>query len=803
MAGIKALKPEELYSRIDASLLKFSTTDEIELLDQIVGQERAMEALHFGVNMRKHGYNLFVHGPSGLGKETIVRQFLEQQVENTVSPPDWCYVHCFDQPHKPNAMILPAGRGREFKRDMSNLVDELRSVIPSVFETDEYHAKIQELEERFAQKRDKAFSEFEKDAEQRDIKLLRTRSGFTLAPIKEGHVISPEEYDTLSKEDKKHYEKEVEVLQDKLSNLIRQEPRWQRELRGEIKKLNREVATLAVEHLIEEMKTKYQDVAEVGDYLDQVQKDVVDNVDEFLKQDDRNVVFKQEADDLASYRRYQVNLLVDNGDSKGAPIVYEDSPFYQNLIGRVEHFAHMGTLFTDFMMIKPGALHKANGGFLVLDARKVLLQPFSWEGLKRAIKSREIRIQSVSELYGFVGTVSLEPETIPLDVKVVLFGDRYIYYLLQAYDPEFNELFKVAADFDVSIDRSTDNIQLYAQLVGTLVKKQQLQAFDKDAVARVMEFASRKIEDADKLSTHMRSIVDLISEADYFAKEDGTKIVLRKHVQKAIDAQIRRLDRMRSRIYEEIERGTLLLETEGEKIGQVNALSVLDLGNFSFAQPSRVTASVHVGEGGVVDIEREVELGGPLHSKGVFILSAFLSGRYASQKPLSMSASLTFEQSYGMIDGDSASTAELCALLSAIGEIPIKQNIALTGSVNQHGQVQAIGGVNEKIEGFFDVCKKKGLTGDQAVLIPESNVKHLMLRHDVVDAVQEGMFQIYPIKTVDQAIEMLTGLKAGELNKQNKYPKGTVNYKVTAKLAKFADIRHEFVKHDASSEGDK
>lgn len=800
MAGIKALSPQDLCSRIDATQFKFTTTDDLQALDQIVGQERAMESLQFGVGMRKHGYNLFVHGPSGLGKETIVRQFLEKQVENTPTPPDWCYVHRFDQPHKPNAMTLPSGRGREFKEDMANLVEELRSVIPSVFEADEYHAKVQELEEQYSKRREAAFSEFEKDAEQRGIKLLRTRSGFTLAPIKNGHVISPEEYDTLTQDDKKHYEQEVEILQDRLSNLIRQEPRWQRELRGNIKKLNREVATLAVEHLIEELKAKYADVAEVGEYLDQVQKDVVDSVDDFLKQDDRNIVIPREGDDLADFRRYQVNLLVDHYDSQGAPIIYEDSPVYQNIIGRVEHFAHMGTLLTDFMLIKPGALHKANGGYVVLDARKLLLEPFAWEGLKRALKAKEIRIQSLSELYGFVSTVSLEPEAIPLDAKVVLFGDRYIYYLLQAYDPEFSELFKVAADFDVSIDRSVDNIQLYAQLVATLVKKQELQAFDRDAVARVMEFASRKIEDAKKLSTHMRSIVDLLSEADYFATQDNSAVVLRKHVQQAIDAQIRRVDRMRSRIYEEIERGTILIQTEGEKVGQVNALSVIDLGDFAFAQPSRVTATVHVGDGGVVDIEREVELGGPLHSKGVFILSAFLSGRYARKKPLSMSASLTFEQSYGMIDGDSASMAELCALLSAIANIPIKQNFALTGSVNQHGQVQPIGAVNEKIEGFFDVCKKKGLNGQQGVLIPSTNIDHLMLRHDVVEAVAEGRFHIYPIETVDHAIELLTGVSAGELNKQGKYPKGSVNQQVAVRLEEYAEIKHEFVKPEIGSD---
>jgi lon-related putative ATP-dependent protease len=576
--------------------------------------------------------------------------------------------------------------------------------------------------------------------------------------------------------------------------LIRQEPRWQRELRNEIKKLNRETAILAVEHLIEELQSQYQDVAEIHEYLDQVQNDVVDNVEEFLRQDDRNMVLKNDTDDIAAYRRYRVNLLVDHSKSKGAPVTYEDIPVYQNLLGRVEHYSHMGTLITDFSLIKPGALHKANGGYLMLDAAKVLMEPFAWEGLKRALKAREIRIQSLGEMYGMISTVSLEPETIPLNVKVVLIGDRFIYYLLQTYDPEFCELFKVAADFDVEIGRSTENTQLYARLVATLAKKQELQPFDKGAVARVLEYASRLAEDAEKLSTHMRSVSDLLTEADYFAERDKCKLVLRKHVQQAVDARIRRTDRYRNKIYEEIERGTILIETEGEKIAQVNGLSVIDLGDFVFAQPSRITATVHLGDGTVVDIEREVELGGPIHSKGVLILSAFISGRYAHNKPFALSASVTFEQSYGMIEGDSASVGELCALLSAVAEAPINQSLAVTGSVNQHGEVQAIGAVNEKIEGFFDVCREKGMTGNQGVLVPASNVEHLMLRHDVVKAVEEGRFHIYPIAHVDQAIELLTGVAAGEPDKEGKYAKGTINDKIEERLAQLAEIKHEHSK---------
>jgi predicted ATP-dependent protease len=454
----------------------------------------------------------------------------------------------------------------------------------------------------------------------------------------------------------------------------------------------------------------------------------------------------------------------------------------------------MGTLITDFMLIKPGALHKANGGYLVLDARKVLLEPFAWEGLKRALKAREIRIQSLGEMYGVISTVTLEPETIPLDVKVVLFGDRFIYYLLQAYDPEFSELFKVAADFDVNIERSKDNTHLFARLVKSLLDKQKLRAFDKGAVARVLEHASRLTEDSEKLSTHMRSVEDMLTEADYFAQQDNCELVLRKHVQQAVDARIHRADRYRSKIYEAIERGTILIETEGEKVGQVNGLSVIDLGDFAFAQPSRITASVHLGDGEVMDIEREVELGGPIHSKGVLILSAFLSGRFARNKPLALSASVTFEQNYGMVDGDSASVGELCALLSAIADVGIKQCFAITGSVNQLGEVQAIGGVNEKIEGFYDVCKLKGLTGDQGVLIPAANVEHLMLRHDVVKSTEEGRFHVYPIHHVDEAIQMLTGLRIGKPNKKGEYPKGSMNRIVEDKLAQFAEIKHEHAK---------
>lgn len=499
-------------------------------------------------------------------------------------------------------------------------------------------------------------------------------------------------------------------------------------------------------------------------------------------------------------RRFQVNVLVDHSDTEGAPVVFEDNPTYQNLLGRVEHMARMGALMTDFNLIKRGALHRANGGYLLLEARKILMQPFAWEGLKRALRSGQLRLESPGEMYSLISTVSLEPEPVPLKVKVALIGDPMLYYLLSTYDPEFGELFKVKADFAERMDRDPEQQKQYARLIAGLVQENELRPFDRGAVARVIEHSARVVGDGEKLSTQVKGITDLLREASYWAGQSEDEVVTAEDVQKALDAKIYRSDRLRARIQEEIQRDTLLIDTEGTQVGQVNGLSVIQLGDFAFGRPSRITAQIRLGKGEVINIEREVELSGPLHSKGVLILSGFLGGRYATEQPLSLSASLVFEQSYGGVDGDSASSAELYALLSAIAQVPIRQSLAVTGSVNQHGQVQAIGGVNEKIEGFFDVCQARGLTGDQGVLIPVANVKNLMLRHDVVEAVKENRFHVYPIETIDQGIEILTGTPAGEPDDEGTYPEGTINAMVQARLAKLAERRKTLISADGKGQ---
>jgi lon-related putative ATP-dependent protease len=558
-----------------------------------------------------------------------------------------------------------------------------------------------------------------------------------------------------------------------------------------------------VDHMMNELRAKYADLPEVLKYLGIVQQDMVENGDDFRKQKESVTLSGMTFVSHETFNRYQVNVLVTNGTKSGAPIVSEDNPTYSNLIGRVEHIAQLGALVTDFTLIKPGALHLANGGYLLLDIRKVLMQPFAWEGLKRALQSREIYIESLGQMYSLVSTVSLEPEPIPLDAKIVLFGDRLLYYLLQEYDPEFGELFKVAADFEERIERNADTHLLYARLIATLARKESLLPFDRGAVARVIEHSARLADDAERLSTHMGSIADLLREADYWAREAGHAAIEATDVQRAIDTQIRRQDRLRDRLYEEILRDTLMIATQGSEKGQINGLSVIELGNFAFAQPTRITAATRLGEGELINIEREVKLSGAIHSKGVLILSSFLAARYARNQPLALSASLVFEQSYGLVEGDSASMAELCALLSDLADVPIMQSLAITGSVNQLGQVQAIGAVNEKIEGFFDICMARGLSGEQGVVIPAANIKHLMLRHDVVEAAEAGKFSIYAVENVDQAIAILTGLPAGEADAKGNYPGGSVNCKVAERLAELTKISESLANHSGKKSGAK
>jgi len=797
------LQPHQLHHTCDPEQFKFQTTAELEDLTEIIGQIRAMDAVRFGAGIRHEGYNLFVLGPSGSGKSSMVRQFLEKKAAEEHKPDDWCYLNNFAQPHKPQALRLPSGRGAELHHRMEQLVDYLRSAIPALFESDEYRAKAGAIQEEFSNKQEQVFKELGEDAEKQEVVLLRTPDGFAFAPTRNHEVIPPGEYEKLPEEEKKRIEAAIAVLQERLEKILRQIPKWRKERHERVKQLDRETTLSAVGHLVDELREAYNDLPEVLKYLDAVQQDMVDNVDDFRKQEESATFDGVTLVTHRSFHRYQVNALVTNGDKPGAPIISEDNPTYSNLIGRVEHIAQLGALVTDFMLIKPGALHRANGGYLLLDIRKVLVQPFAWEGLKRALQTREICIESLGQMYSLVSTVSLEPEPIPLDTKVVLFGDRMFYYLLQEYDPEFGELFKVAADFEERIERNADTHLLYARLISTLTRKESLLPFDRSAVARVIEYSARLVEDAERLSTHMRSVADLLRESDYWARQYGHSVVEATDVQRSIDAQIRRQDRLRDQLHEAILRDTLMIATHGTVTGQVNGLSVLQLGNFAFAQPTRITATTRLGDGELVNIEREVKLSGAIHSKGVLILSSFLAARYARNQPLALSASLVFEQSYGMVEGDSASMAELCALLSNLANAPIKQSLAITGSVNQFGQAQAIGAVNEKIEGFFDICAARGFNGEQGVLIPAANIKHLMLRRDVVAAAEAGQFGIYAVENVDQAVALLTGLPAGEADAKGEYPAGSVNRLVADRLAELTKIRQSFAKQHGGKSGTK
>jgi lon-related putative ATP-dependent protease len=793
---LNPLSPEALYKRCDTLRFPFQTTADLEDLSEFVGQDRAFEAVEFATGIRRPGFNLFLLGPAGSGKFASVRTFLEKKAAAEPMPGEWCYVHNFESPEAPRALRLPPGRGVTLREDLGRLLETLRSNIPAAFETENYNARKRVIEQEVKERQQKAFEALQQEAGQRGIAVLRTPTGFVLAPMRNGEVLSPEEFQKLPEPERQQVQAAITDLQDKIQATLRELPQYEQDGREKLRQLNNEVTIFAVGHLMDDLRNKCLDLPEVVKLLDAIRTDVLEHVDEFLTPPEKNPfgammgLPQPYASQGSSYfRRYQVNVLVDHGGNHGAPVVYEDHPTYPNLIGRVEYMAHLGALSTDFNLIRSGALHRANGGYLILDAHKLLLQPFAWDGLKRLLRSSQIRIESPGEMLSPVTTVSMEPEPIPLSVKVVLVGERALYYMLCSLDPEFPELFKVAADFEEQMDRGPSTDLLYARYIGTIARQEELLPFDRSAVGRLIEQSSRLAGDSGKLLTHRRSLGDLMREADYVARQASRAAVAAEDVQRAIDAQIRRADRLRQRFQEEVLHGTILIDTEGERVAQLNGLSVIQLGQFSFGHPTRITARVRMGKGEVVDIEREVELSGPIHSKGVLILSAFLGARYAADHPLSLSASLVFEQSYGAVEGDSASSAELYALLSALSELPIRQSLAVTGSVNQHGQVQAIGGVNEKIEGFFDLCKARGHLEDQGVLIPSSNVRHLMLRGDVVEAVRAGKFRIYPVETIDQGISILTRVPAGERSPSGDFPEGTVNWKVQARLIAFAEKR--------------
>jgi predicted ATP-dependent protease len=793
---MKPLLPEQLCRRCDPQSLGFATTAEVAETVEIVDQSRAIDAVEFGIAIKRPGFNLFVLGEPGSGRHSSVRRLLEAKAASEAVPPDLCYVNNFAEPNKPRLLQLPAGRGARLKADMQQFVSELAKAITAAFESDEYRARVEAIQEEFKEREEGALRELGQASSEVGIALLRTPHGFVFAPIKGEETMSSEEFQALSDEERERYGKLMEEHGEKLSKLMHQFPRWRREMQARLKDTSRDTMRFAVGHLIEELKESYGDLANVADFLDQVLDDVVESAEELREQPksegDVSGVVVSGSLPLA---RYQVNLLVDRAAATAAPVVTEDNPIYPNLVGRVDHIAHMGTLVTNFTMIMAGALHRANGGYLVLDAEKLLVQPYAWEGLKRALKSRQVRIESLGQVYGLMSTLSLDPEPMPLELKVVLVGERLVYYLLKEYDPEFDELFKVEADFEDEVARDATNTARYARFIATVARQEKLRPLDAAAVARVIEHAARLADDAERLSAATRRIRDLMVEADHLAGAAGHATVMADDINSALAARRHRADRLRETGFEQILRGVHLIDVAGSHAGQVNGLAVFDLGEFRFGHPVRITATARIGEGEVIDIERETELGGAIHSKGVLILTSFLAARYARSLPLSLSASLVFEQSYGPVEGDSASLAELCALLSALSGIPIRQSVAVTGSVNQFGRVQAIGGVNEKIEGFFDVCAapdKGGLSGEQGVVIPAANVMHLMLRDEVVAACAAGRFHIWPVADVDEAIELLTGVPAGIPNEKGEVAEGTMNYLVATQLAELSALRQAY-----------
>jgi lon-related putative ATP-dependent protease len=793
---IGELPVEKLRRICDPAVLDCTSSQEMRSLETIVGQDRAVKALRFGLGIKDSGFNIYVGGAPGTGRTTAVKRFLEDEARKKPVPNGWCYVNNFQEPYYPQALCLPPGRAKAFQSDMKKLVATALQQVRAAFESDEYAAHREETAQSFQRQREEILTRVNARAQEEGFFIQVTPVGLMTIPInkKKGQPLTDEEFMALKPEEKEQIRNKREELQSEIDTAIRQTKRLEKSAAEQLQKLDRDVAIYALSHPIEDLKEKYQDLAAVLAHLDAVRDDILENLDQFRADPDEQsaLPFRGLPPQEAPARRYEANLVVDHSQATGAPVVMELNPTYNNLFGRIEQEAQFGALTTDFTLIRGGSLHKANGGYLVLPVEELLRNPFAWDSLKRALANAEITIEDAGDRLGLIATKSLKPQPIPLDVKVVLIGQPDLYYLLRAYDERFSELFKVKADFDTRMDRTEENIRNYAAFVGSRCQAENLRHLDDSGLARIVEHGSRLVEDQEKLSTRFGEISDILREANHYAVEEDSDLVTAAHVKKAIDERFYRSSLLQERIQEMIGRGTIMIDVAGAQVGQVNGLSVIDLGDISFGQPSRITATVSLGREGLMDIEREAKLGGPLHTKGVLILSGYLAEKYTCNKPLSLSARLVFEQSYSGVDGDSASSTELYAILSGLSGLPLKQGLAVTGSVNQKGEVQAIGGVNEKIEGFFEVCRARGLTGEQGVVIPHSNVEHLMLKEEVVEAARQGQFHVWAVRTIDEGIEVLTGIKAGDRQESGAFEEGSVNDRVDRRLREMAETLMEF-----------
>ncbi|MBK8960564.1 MAG: AAA family ATPase [Proteobacteria bacterium] len=799
MTATTALAPVALYRACAPDALPFATTAELDDGSAPFGQQRAIEAIRFGVEMRLPGHNLFVMGPAGTGRRSFVGDFLKQLSAGDPAPADWCYVNDFNDAARPRALALPAGVGKRLAQAVERCLVEVQAAVGAAFGSEEYRNRRQGIEREFEESQGRAFEQVQQAARERNIRIMQTPNGMVFAPVVNGAVLGPEEFEKLTAEQQATLQNAVEEVGKLFQETMQHTPERLRGARERIRQLDHEVADLAIRRLVAEVDAEFEAVPAAREYLEMMRADLTSHY-ELLREPEgqaagmplRLDLDGEEPGDSRVQRRYGINVLVSREPQDGAPVVIEERPSYGRLLGKIEHRARFGALTTDFKLIRAGALHQANGGYLVMNALRLLSEPFAWDALKETLRNGHIRIVPLEQAYGFASTVSLEPAPIPVKLKVILIGAPRLYYLLREMDPEFDDFFKVVAEFDDRTSRS-DAAQLeFARLVAGAARKDALLPLVRDAVARVIEEAARWAEDADKLSTELRRAIDLVREADYWARKRGVAAIERADVEQAIERQAWRKGRISERIQEEILRDTLLIDTSGTRIGQINGLAVMAVGDQAFGKPSRISARVSLGGGTVIDIEREAELGGELHSKGVMILAGYIAARYAQWAPASFAATLAFEQSYGGVDGDSASSTELYALLSALAQVPLRQDLAVTGSVNQFGDVQAIGGVNHKIEGFFDVCAARGLTGSQGVLIPAANVKHLMLRPRVVEAVAAGRFHIHAVNSIDEGITLLTGMEAGTPDADGSYPEGSLNRRVVEQLASFAQARRQF-----------
>ncbi len=796
---MKSLPLNQLYKACVLKDFPFKSTRQLEPLAEIVGQNRAQEAVRFALAMPHGGYNVYAVGRNGLGKRTMMLRYLEHHADSDHRSHDWCYVANFDEPRVPRVLKLPAGQGQALKQDMDRLMGRLMKVIPQTFDSDSFLERAEQLKSEYSKKQDDELEKIAAQARRKKVRLtVTTPGGYRLVAMNGDEPHTVESFEKLTDDQRARFEDAINRLEKKLRQALRKLAEWEQEYVDKQQALNEETLEGVAGHQLDELIHKYRDQPDVAAYLEAVRKDLSESLDIFLEDNDEQAAIAYASLDRKMPRRYQVNLLV-NHRNTDVPVVVEDNPTYHNLFGYVENVTFKGTVFTDFSLIRPGSLHKANGGYLLMDAIKVLEQPFVWDGLKRALRSRAMHINSLEREVTLSGTVSLEPEPIPLDVKIVLFGDRETWMLLQEYDAEFAELFRVTADFENEMQRTPESQLLYSKFIASLVMEKKLLHCDQKAVARVIEHSARMAEHQDRLSLHAADIANLLRESDYWARQTGARMIRAAHVEQALASARHRSTRIRDQFYDSIRDGTTLVSTTGQRVGQVNALSVLSTGGFEFGLSNRITATCYYGDGDIIDIERDVKLGGNIHSKGIMILTSWLASHFARAEPMHLSASLTFEQNYGEVDGDSASLAELCALVSALSEIPVRQDLAITGSVNQFGEVQPIGGANEKIEGFFQTCRLMGAVATQGVILPHTNVQNLMLESDVLQAVRDGQFSIYAVKTAEEAISLLLDKPAGRPDGQGKYPRQTVFGAIQRRLEKM----REQERHDHGSGHEK